>query len=75
MARNPFHNSDSSGDSGGAMVLDPETGEMIAAPSGGGADGSNAMSDGLHDSSSSSSSAQVGIPAVCVLFVTVVIGN
>ena len=66
MARNPFHNSDSSGgESGGgmgAMVLDPETGEMIAAPSG----GNEMQSDGLHNSSSSSSSsAQVGIlPAV-----------
>ena len=70
MARNPFHNSDSSGgESSGAMVLDPETGEMIAAPPGGGTDGSsNAMQSdsGLHNSSSSSSSsAQVGIlPAV-----------
>ena len=68
MARNPFHNSDSSGgESSGAMVLDPETGEMIAAPSGGADGSSNAMqSDGLHNSSSSSSSsAQVGmLPAV-----------
>ena len=58
--RDRHQNSSSSG--GGAsseMVLDPETGEMIAAPSGG--DGSNAMSDGflVREHNSSSSSAQV----------------
>jgi len=57
--RDRHQNSSSSG--GGAsseMVLDPETGEMIAAPSGG--DGSNAMSDGflVREHNSSSSSAQ-----------------
>ena len=46
------HNSDSSGGgSSSELVLDPETGEMIAAPSGG--DGSNASDAGLHNSSSS----------------------
>ena len=58
--RDRHQNSSSSGGGGSSeMVLDPETGEMIAAPSGG--DGSNAMSDGflVREHNSSSSSAQV----------------